>query len=413
MIPLDDVLEALDLSRAEPGAGLLQALFERFNACVPFETATKIVRDEEVSAHDDKPRRPEIFWADHLALGAGGTCFARVAAFDAVLSALGFSSRRILGRVSRDFDHAALVVEAGGKPWLCDVGFPLPALLPLEGEEVETPHGTVFLGPSPRGRRIELGGVPEGPREVELFLAPVSDAEFQRLWRETFRPQAKFLSAVALRRQFDNRVVSFAAGCLRVDDRHSRLEIPLASERPARLAEIFGLEASLLGRAFARVGDPPPREGPAILKAYLEIDARTSDAFSAIASPTGYRRLLEGVAAIVAQEETPEGWVFRLSPPQALPGAGGEIEEQVTPCAAELRLDVERRAETSRSESFFQAFERGGKRYLLRGLRLSASREDLLRNDSLRGRLAGALAVDLLAWARMLEPREEAARGGT
>jgi len=145
MIPLDDVLEALDLSRAEPGAGLLQALFERFNACVPFETATKIVRDEEVSAHDDKPRRPEIFWADHLALGAGGTCFARVAAFDAVLSALGFSSRRILGRVSRDFDHAALVVEAGGKPWLCDVGFPLPALLPLEGEEVETPHGRFFI----------------------------------------------------------------------------------------------------------------------------------------------------------------------------------------------------------------------------------------------------------------------------
>jgi hypothetical protein len=33
---------------------------------------------------------------------------------------------------------------------------------------------------------------------------------------------------------------------------------------------------------------------------------------------------------------------------------------------------------------------------------LSGRRQDLLRNDSLRGRLAGALAVDLLAWARML-----------
>jgi hypothetical protein len=28
--------------------------------------------------------------------------------------------------------------------------------------------------------------------------------------------------------------------------------------------------------------------------------------------------------------------------------------------------------------------------------------EELLRNDSLRGRLAGTLAVDLLAWTRML-----------
>ncbi len=35
----------------------------------------------------------------------------------------------------------------------------------------------------------------------------------------------------------------------------------------------------------------------------------------------------------------------------------------------------------------------------MRGARLSGPREDLLRNDSLRGRLAGTLAVDLLAWS--------------
>ena len=45
---------------------------------------------------------------------------------------------------------------------------------------------------------------------------------------------------------------------------------------------------------------------------------------------------------------------------------------------------------------------RGEKTYLTREAELTGRREDLLRNDSLRGRLAGSLAVDLLAWARML-----------
>jgi hypothetical protein len=33
---------------------------------------------------------------------------------------------------------------------------------------------------------------------------------------------------------------------------------------------------------------------------------------------------------------------------------------------------------------------------------LSGAREDLLANDSARGRMAGTLAADLLGWARLL-----------
>lgn len=403
VIPLDEILEALDLSRAEPGIGLLQALFARFNASVPFETASKIERHAAVTRPEDKPRLPELFWKDHLESGAGGTCFARVAAFEAVLGALGFSARRILGRVSKDFDHAALIVELPERRLLCDVGFPFPVLLPVDAEEVDTPHGLVQVRPTPRGRLVDLGGVPEGPRRVELFFAQVPEDEFARLWRQTYLPQSKFLSSVALRRQLENRVVSFAGGDVRVDDRHSRLTVPLSAERAARLSEIFGIDAQLLARAFARVGDPPPRKGVASLTAYLEIDADPGGAFSTIASPAGYRRLLEGVAEISAEEETSEGWLIRLSPPEGAPaGAAGALEDRVKLDTSALRLEVERRSGPSRSESFFQAAERDSKCYLLRGVGLSGPREDLLRNDSLRGRLAGALAVDLLAWARLL-----------
>lgn len=403
VLPLQEILEALDLSRAEPGIGLLRALFERFNARVPFETASKIERHAAVADPQEKPRWPDLFWREHLEAGAGGTCFARVAAFDALLAALGFSTRKILGRVLRDFDHAALVVELAGRFWICDVGFPFPALLPAQAGEVETAMGLIRVEPTARGLLAELSGVPEGPRRVELFLAPVAPEEFVRLWRQTFRPGSKFLGAVSLRLQLANRAVSFAAGEVRVDDAHSRLTVPVGTSRPKRLSEIFGVDAGLLARAFERAGDPAPRSTDATLTAYLEVESDPAQAFSAIATPAGYGRLLEGVAEIAAREATSEGWLFRLSPPGSGPaGDGAPLEERARPDFAGRRIEVTRSSGPMRSETFFKAEARGGKCFLLRGARLEGPREDLLRNDSLRGRLAAGLAVDLLAWARLL-----------
>ena len=56
VIPADEILEALDLSRAEPGSGFLEALFVRFNDRVPFESASKIVRDADVAEADSRNR---------------------------------------------------------------------------------------------------------------------------------------------------------------------------------------------------------------------------------------------------------------------------------------------------------------------------------------------------------------------
>jgi hypothetical protein len=402
-LPLDEILGALDLSRAEPGVGLLERLFSRFNAAVPFETVSKIERHAAVADPEEKPRMPEVFWREHLESGSGGTCFARVAAFQEVLDGLGFTSRRILGRVTSDFDHAALLVEASGESFLCDVGFPLPALVRAAEGETETALGTVTLAATPRGLRADLGGVPEGPRQIELFLAPVPDEEYLRLWRGTFREESKFLSSVYLRRQLENRAVSFSLGEIRVDDLHARLRVPLLESRAARLSEIFGLEQEQIAGALARVGDPGPRGRDAMLTAYLETDRDPAEAFAAIATPDGYRKLLEGVARVDSVEDLPEGFLYRLSAPGDVPtGAPSAFEERVAPGAVLRRLRIERRSGSVVSESFFEADERAGKGYLLRAVRLSGPREDLLRNDSLRGRLAGSLAVDLLAWARLL-----------
>jgi arylamine N-acetyltransferase len=400
-IPIEEILEALDLPAGQPGIGYLQAVFARFNERVPFETASKIVRNAEVSDSAGKPRRPELFWAEYLDSGAGGTCFARVAAFDALLGHLGFVRRVALGRVASEFDHAALLVTLEEEEGICDVGFPLPVVLRCADGETESTLGALRVTRGSRGWRIELlGGVPEGPRELEIFAAPVTREQFDLRWQETYRPESNFLDAVTLRREKEGRSLSFAAGEIRVDDLHSRTRIPLPAPRVPILEEQFGITRELLEHAFSLAGDPDSAITSSEVSVYLEADRPAAAAFEAIASPQAYRALMEGVASVSEMDMGGGVWRLRLSP-AATAGEGSQeaaIEEEVTVDGTTRTLRVMRGSQ----ESFYRVLIRGKKTFLVRRLVLPGSRLDLLRNDSLRGRFAGTLAVDLLAWARLL-----------
>jgi arylamine N-acetyltransferase len=401
---LEDVLASLEVSPATPGPGLLSALFARFNARVPFENATKIVRDAEIADPAAKPRTPDVFWREHLELGAGGTCFARVAAFDALLSSLGFSCRIALGRVREDFDHAALLVETAAGAVIADVGFPLPALLPARAGMAETPVHDLTVEETERGWRVTYdGGVPDGPRELEVFSAAVPPGELETRWRATFRSGSTFLTSVVLRVDRGERMLSFARGELRVDDRHTRLTLPLGPPRARALSEAFGVDEAILARALEIAGDPAPAAAAPTLTAYLETSAGADAAFEAIATSGGYRRLLEGLGSVDAEEQGAQA--FRLSVrPEAPPGEGQapSLSETVRVRRADRALDVVREGSGSRAAFTLRALQRDGQSWLVREAPVSLPAEALLRNDSLRGRLAGTFAADLLGWARLL-----------
>jgi hypothetical protein len=136
------------------------------------------------------------------------------------------------------------------------------------------------------------------------------------------------------------------------------------------------------------------------LTAYLETSASAGDAFGALATPSGYRRLVAGVADVREEGETEGGFRIALAAPGADPAAG--VEDAVSVDSAARRISVRRTQGERASVSSYRALERGKRTYLLREIILPGRGEELLRNDSLRGRFAGSLAVDLLAWARML-----------
>ncbi len=401
-IEVDDILEALEVSRADPGPGFLERLFLRFNDRVPFETASKIRRHAAVDDPAEKPRRPEIFWQEHLERGAGGTCFARVAAFDALLQGLGFRTRRALGRVRSDFDHAALLVTVGDTEWICDAGFPLPALLPASPSRVETPVGAFEIARTDRGFRVDFdGGVPDGPRRLEIFEAAVDAGEYDARWQATFRSDSKFLSEVVLHRLLANRRIVYARGTMRIDDLHSRTRVPLAPPRSEALETAFGVDASFLEEAFALAGDAEPESPDAAVEVFLESPVSPEAAFAAIATPSGYAALQAGFARVATDVTGPDTFRVRLAPAddRTDPASGSaSLEESVRIDAPARTLTVMREGR----ESSWTAEEREGISWLVRRAKLDGPRLDLLRNDSLRGRLSGSLALDLLAWARRL-----------
>ncbi|HEY6146112.1 MAG TPA: hypothetical protein VIZ69_00380, partial [Thermoanaerobaculia bacterium] len=75
-----------------------------------------------------------------------------------------------------------------------------------------------------------------------------------------------------------------------------------------------------------------------------------------------------------------------------------EIVESIEADGSERTLRIRRGAQ----ETSYRAEERDGRPWLIRRGVLEGPRTELLRNDSLRGRIAGTLAVDLLGWARRL-----------
>jgi hypothetical protein len=263
------------------------------------------------------------------------------------------------------------------------VGYPLPFILPpTTARAPECIGATLTVSRSERGFRIGFpDAVPGEARSIAVFDALVSEEDFERAWQATFREGAHFLSGVKLSRVRDGRTTSFAEGEVRVDDRHSRLRVPLREARPARLAEIYGIDHAVLAGALALAGDPDPALLSASLSAHLETDAPAAEAFAAIATREGYRALTEGVARVTGEESTPDGFRLRLAPPE---GAGKEqgFEESVVVDQAALRLSIERRAAAAVLKSAYRVESREGQTWLVRDALFDSPREDLLRNDA-------------------------------
>ncbi len=140
----------------EPTAETLRALQRRHLVAVPFEN---------VHVCAGLPVRTDLDWsyAKIVEQHRGGWCYEVNGAFGALLAGLGFDVRRTSARVwdsdsgslGPELDHLCLLVEAGGRRWLVDVGFGDSSIEPLE---VPAGDGVVEGSSLPRRSRLVRTG---------------------------------------------------------------------------------------------------------------------------------------------------------------------------------------------------------------------------------------------------------------
>ncbi len=408
-LPLDEILEALDLSRAEPGAGFLERLFVALQRARPVRERLedRARRRGRRSRGQAAPARSSS-GAEHLESGTGGTCFARVAAFDALLDGArlperagssGASGRTSTTRRSSSRRTAGRIVRRR-----------LPAAGAPAGRrgEVETPLGR---GAGRRRRRaasrIDLGGVPEGPRGSSSSPPRSRTSDYEASGARRSGPARISRGGRAAARPREPAFSVSRAGAVRVDDLHSRLAVPLPAPRAAALAELFGVDrgAASSGR-FARVGDPEPDERRRERSRPISRSRRAPERGASRRSrrPTGYRRLLEGVAEV---RRGGRG-AGRISAAAASRRSGGGSGRRRSALEDRVVVDRERRAPATSS-----ARRDAARSILVFAARASADGRTYLaaRRDA-AGRARGPPAQRFAARAARRDARRRPARLG-
>lgn len=250
-------LEQFKLTPASEPRTLLSQVARAF-ASIPYENLTKIVkRDVEGSARSAL-RSPAEVLQDHVATGAGGTCFSLTATLLHLVRALGFEADVLLAdRAYGANTHCALRVLLEGEPHLLDPGFLIvePLLLVDAGQtRVETSFNELLFTPRDGGARLDLETV-DGNRRVKRLTFktdPADQLEISKAWEASFDWDMMRYPLLTRVREQDGAQVYLQGTRLQIRARRGleRREIPVDA-LPGLIEQEFGIRSGLAATAMA------------------------------------------------------------------------------------------------------------------------------------------------------------------
>jgi len=118
----DAVCARLGIAPAPPTLDFLEAVYAAWCRRVPFDNVRKLIALREAAPPPLPGTQAADFFQHWLAHGTGGTCWSSSNALYMLVTALGFTARRIAGSM-RDLGiitHGSTVVTIDGRDWLVD-----------------------------------------------------------------------------------------------------------------------------------------------------------------------------------------------------------------------------------------------------------------------------------------------------
>lgn len=225
---------------------LLVALGAAF-AALPYENLTKLIRKYERAAAEDPRRLPAEVMGEHLALGAGGTCFSLTRLFAAVLARFGYRSRPVLCDMrNRPDNHCALLVESDSGPLLLDPGYLLHEPVPLQQGELRKPDSRIV-----RAGEGAFDLITYGTFRYRLKTAQVNAERFDAVWRDSF--DWTMMNDVHLSRAEGGGYAYVHGHKVRLKTERGKENLNIRGREAEALAWRFGLDQSLVEHAYTLV----------------------------------------------------------------------------------------------------------------------------------------------------------------
>jgi N-hydroxyarylamine O-acetyltransferase len=144
------VLEKLGVEPPECDLAGLRTVYAAWCRAVPFDNVLKLIHLAEARPGPLPGSTADSFFADWLACGAGGTCWAGNGALHDLLAQLGFDVQRALATMMpnpevRGPNHGSVVVAIDGERWIADA-----SILSGEPIRIPLPSEPAATGPLPR-----------------------------------------------------------------------------------------------------------------------------------------------------------------------------------------------------------------------------------------------------------------------
>lgn len=255
MRALADFMGHFGIKPEAPTPMLLESVVCAF-ARIPYENITKIIKRAESGSAEKARRYPDEVVRDHIAWGAGGTCFSLTYALRHLLRGLGWQAECILADRKYGQDtHCALLVWIDGAPHLLDPGYLLLRPVPLAeacGREIDTGFNRLVLARDGAPDRISLSTARNGVQNQRLTYktSPVDESQFFKAWDASFDWD-----------MMRYPLLTRTAGDSQIYVRGSRRQISgpgfmktshvAGADLVARIASDFGMDVSLVARAVA------------------------------------------------------------------------------------------------------------------------------------------------------------------
>ncbi|WP_298296378.1 arylamine N-acetyltransferase [Hydrotalea sp.] len=237
----------------------MQELVIAYCCRIPWESASKIIKQRASNASCNYVRLEKEFWPSVFLYGTGGTCYESNLAFFYLLSDLGFKGYLTINRIiDKSSVHSAIIIVIDNNKYIVDVGYPLYSPITIKENSVVITENKLitYQCTSIDNKQYLIENFPHPkPYLYHLTDLPVTLEEYLKIANNDYGDDGLFSNRIIIRKvindiptRFDSEDIPYNIHTLKNGQKvKTFIEEKNLTDR---LSNHFGLHNRIISQAF-------------------------------------------------------------------------------------------------------------------------------------------------------------------